>query len=362
MRDLLGCPLLHNRSDDPQKHLICPGRPRCCSGVELSSTCRRGLRVGSTRADDGCVFRLRVLPILVLVALSAPFAGEVPAYAASHRAVLAFGAAASRARAAGSNDPSTLIGSAPPPASLPGWHRVFADDFSENVPMGQFPSAVSSRWWAYPNGWLDTTRAGEYDPQSTVSVHDGMMDIDLHALGTASLVAAPVPRIPGASAQYGQLYGMYAVRFRADRIRGYKTAWLLWPDDNRWPQDGEIDFPEGNLTDNFCGYVHYEHGTAANDQAQVCGSSTYQEWHTAVLEWTAGRVVFALDGRVLGSVTQRIPDTPMHFVLQTENATWGPAAGPSDSGHVYIDWVAIYRAAELPHGPFSARSLGTRHL
>jgi len=51
--------------------------------------------------------------------------------------------------------------------------------------------------------------------------------------------------LPGAvGKEGGLLYGRYAIHFKADPVPGYKTSWLLWPDSEKWPQDGEIDFPE----------------------------------------------------------------------------------------------------------------------
>ena len=94
------------------------------------------------------------------------------------------------------------------------------------------------------------------------------------------MVAALLPKVPG-STRNGQKYGRYAVRFKADPIDGYKIAWLLWPDSRVWPRDGEIDFPERNLV--------------SDNVMEVTWSSS---------------------GRHRRS--PRVPNTPMHWVLQTE--------------------------------------------
>ena len=49
------------------------------------------------------------------------------------------------------------------------------------------------------------------------------------------------------------------------------------------------------------------------------------------------------DGRTLltGSTSDRVPNTPMHLVLQTESEIFSPAS--ADSGHLYIDWVSVYK-------------------
>jgi beta-glucanase (GH16 family) len=177
-----------------------------------------------------------------------------------------------------------------------------------------------------------------------VSISGGVLNMFIHTEGGEHLVAAPIPKVT-ASSKYGQLYGRYAVRFRADALPGYKTAWLLWPDSERWPGDGEIDFPEANLDETIKGYVHHAGATSGSDQDAFATSARYPDWHTAVIEWTPGKVVFTLDGQVIGQTTNRIPSTPMHWVLQTETALSGPAPSNSTQGNVQIDWVAVWARA-----------------
>ncbi len=229
-----------------------------------------------------------------------------------------------------------------PVGDLPGWDQVFVDDFATNVPLGSFPAAVSSKWTAY-NGFSDTSGHGTYSPGKVISVNGGLMNMHLHTENGTHLVAAPLPKIPGhASAYEGLTYGRYAVRFRAQQtanLTGYKTAWLLWPDSNDW-NEGEIDFPEGNLSGTMNAFMHHR----GNPQAQEAYSTqaTYATWHTAVIEWTPQSVRFILDGVTIGNDTNTayLPNTPMHWVLQTETTS----SGPSDTaaGNVQIDWVAIW--------------------
>ena len=157
------------------------------------------------------------------------------------------------------HDPS---GETMPVGNLPGWRQVFADDFRTAVPLGRFPAAVAQRWWAYPTSYHDTSNHGTYDPGRTTRISGGLLRIHLHTAGGRARVSAPVPRIPGTARRSngspgGLRYGRYSVRFRADPVAGYKTAWLLWPDSGRWPADGEIDFPEGNLNSTIGAYLHH---------------------------------------------------------------------------------------------------------
>ena len=237
----------------------------------------------------------------------------------------------------GPADPS---GVAMPVGNRPGWRQVFTDDFTGNVPLGDFPAAVSAKWGGY-DGATDTTGNGTYVPGQVVSIHNGMMDLYLHTANGVHLVAAPEPVIPGAGPGGGLTYGMYEVRFKAQPVPGYKTAWLLWPDSNQW-SDGEIDWPEGNLNATMGAFMHHVGDPEAQDAYLT--SATYGTWHTATIEWTPSAVTFLLDGKVTGSSTgtSLIPRTPMHWVLQTETQLSGGPPSDSAAGHVDIDWVAVY--------------------
>ena len=222
-----------------------------------------------------------------------------------------------------------------PVGDLPGWHQIFSDDFTTSVPARSFPSAVSSKWSAYLDGWPDTTRIGTYYPDY-ISWHDGLMDLPIGWDGAHFISQAPVPKLPT------MLYGRFAVRFKSGSLWGYKTAWLLWPNSGNWPYDGEIDFPEGSLNGVICAFMHRQGATSGSDQDAFCTSVIQAgAWHTAVIEWRATNLSFYLDGRLIGQSTNRIPNTAMHWVLQTE--TDGTTPSKTAMAHVYVDWVVAYQ-------------------
>jgi Glycosyl hydrolases family 16 len=101
---------------------------------------------------------------------------------------------------------------------------------------------------------------------------------------------------------------------------------LVWTDSGVWPRNREIDFPEGYLDGYMCAFLHHQDGTWAGDQDAACSTVTYASWHTAVVEWMPSRTNFYLDGNLLMASTSRAPNTPMHWVLQTDTA---PAANPA---------------------------------
>jgi hypothetical protein len=252
-------------------------------------------------------------------------------------------------------------GVAVPTGNLPGWKQVFRDNFTTSVPAGGFsncslgktiltsdcaglPASVGSQLFAYPDGWPDH-HSGQYMPSQVLSIHNGMLDYYLHTSPSGiHEVAAVVPKIPGGVGGNGLQYGAYAVRFKAQTISSYKTAFLLWPDSEVWPADGEIDFPEGDLDGYIDAAMHMMGGTSMASQDPFETKVGYSSWHTAVIEWTPTICRFILDGRVVGSSTSLIPSTPMHWVLQAETVR-GAAPADSISGHIYVAWIAAYTRA-----------------
>jgi hypothetical protein len=222
-----------------------------------------------------------------------------------------------------------------PVGNLPGWTQVFADDFTKPAALGSFLTTYGSTWGAYPSPWPDTSGNGRYDPAKTLSAAGGLLDIYLHSENGIHYVAAPEPKLPTMT------YGRYSIRFQADAAPAYKTAWLLWPDDGIWPAHGEIDFPEGNLDQNISGFAHWASTSGGQDAFPT--SATYATWHTATTEWTPGKIVFILDGKVIGTSTKLVPSAPMHWVIQTETQLSGGAPANTTSGHVRIDWATAYR-------------------
>jgi beta-glucanase (GH16 family) len=125
----------------------------------------------------------------------------------------------------------------------------------------------------------------------------------------------------------------------------FHWSWLLWPNSNVWPRDGEIDFPEmDSNSGSTSAFMHWLNATSGSTaDAYNMKVPAYGAWHTAVIEWLPTRCSFYLDGNLVGSSTNtsHIPNTPMHYVIQFNGA--GSTPDNATQGHVYIDWVAIYK-------------------
>jgi hypothetical protein len=270
---------------------------------------------GSVRLALGCI---------VLIGLTISSQRGLPSPTA-HAAVVDSATAAS---------PS---GQAMPVGDLPGWHQIFADDFITPVATGSFPGTVYGNTWSvYANGSSDTSGNGQYAPSRVLSVANGLLSWYVHTENGVHLVAAALPKLPTMT------YGRYSVRFRADMVYGYKTAWLLWPNSGNSSTEGEIDFPESctGLDGVICAFLHR---TFSSGRDYFGTGATYGAWHTATIEWTPGKCSFLFDGQTIGTSTSGVPTTAMHWVLQTETATWGEGAPSSTAaGTVQVDWVTAY--------------------
>jgi hypothetical protein len=235
--------------------------------------------------------------------------------------------------------PAGPSGESMPVGDLPGWHQIFTEDFTTSAAVGSFMSVYGSRWNVYLDGWPDTsgknrgTNSGYY-PSKVISVDNGVLNEFLHVENGTHMAAAILPKVPG------QLYGKYTVRFRSDSIHDFKTAWLLWPDNEGWPGNGEIDFPEGRLDKTIAAFLHHQGARSGNDQDAFTTGTTYTSWHTASIEWLPTGTNFILDGKLIFSSTTRIPSTSMHYVLQTESCL--DCTYDNSSGNLQIDWVVVY--------------------
>jgi hypothetical protein len=220
--------------------------------------------------------------------------------------------------------------------------------FNESTPLGAWPGPIAARdWRSREAGYSDSSGRGTYNSDKTVTEHEGLLDFYIHSEGNNRYVAAPI-------ALLGDTYGQrISVCMRADRIPGYKLAFLLWPGDGDGNSQGEIDYPEGKLVADGTAnaFMHYDPKPAGdpNKDAYETNAST-ADWHLYTIEWHPGSsanqvddyAAFYIDGRLIGRSTgSLVPDGPMHYVMQMETYLSGQDLPPPASGHVLIDWVTI---------------------
>jgi beta-glucanase (GH16 family) len=123
----------------------------------------------------------------------------------------------------------------------------------------------------------------------------------------------------GLSQKFGQTYGRWVVRARMEAGNGYGPAILLWPDSEKWPEDGEIDFaemPKGDRKE----VIMTTHWGKNNSQKSKGVKGDFTQWHTFTIDWLPDRLVFSIDNEEQWRVTdpEAIPTKPMHLAIQND--------------------------------------------
>jgi len=213
------------------------------------------------------------------------------------------------------------------PAGNPsGWKQVFRDDFAG--------SSLGSGWG---DPYDDANRKASH-----VSVGGGVLTIAGYQDG-GRWVGGGVSNWP-----LTRTYGKWEVRFRIDKHDELSYTLLLWPDQG-WPP--EIDFAEdaGGDRSTTSATLHYGPN---NSQIQKQRSADFSQWHTLGVEWTAGKLVYTLDGAAWATVTgSQVPSQPMWLGMQMDNGGCSrgyvkcPLVGTPARSVMQVDWVAVYAPA-----------------
>lgn len=327
-----------------------------------------------------------------------------------------------------------------PTADFYPWKRIFSDNFLVNAPRGTFADKDKYGTTWHSRGWdwdadprnasvaptVDSMHRGIYSSARTLEVSNGLLDIWPHKAqgpqfgangkleggewkevvgkpwqAERPYVAAITPYVLG-NGKSAMRFGRYTVRFKVEypktasgqnnytAAKGYKTAWLLWPRSEAWPRDGEIDYPEGDLSTNYFSAFHhwtcnnstsgpnpeecktFKEGTGVQYQEGFERIASYSDWHTATIEWKNGRINFLLDGQLARShyahprdatTTKRVPGTVPHpdpnvkaeellmrWILQTETELNDEYIPATSEAHIKVDWVVVWKYEPCP-GP-----------
>jgi hypothetical protein len=212
----------------------------------------------------------------------------------------------------------------------PEWKRVTTEDFD---------TFREDAWSRYDSeGGLGY---GLRKP-SAISVTDGLLHIT--ARGNVS---------GGMSHDLDRTYGRWEFRARTDLGRGFGSAILLWPESERWPQDGEVDIMEVPAEDRT--QAHFIVHFLRNGGDRVYGTSVdddFSQWHTFAVDWLPDRIVWYVDGVERFRVTDRniIPRKPMHIAMQFDQGPskdWikAPDVTTPAAFSLQVDWLRVYAPA-----------------
>jgi len=230
-----------------------------------------------------------------------------------------------------------------PVGDLPGWKQTFKEDFTKDAALGQVGAVYGQSIRGY-DGFSDTSGHGTYAPDRVLSVKDGKLNYAVHSENGRHLVAAPT-----LNDYKGQTYGRYSIRFRADSMPGYKIAFLQWPSSDQW-NEGEIDWPEGNLDDGMMRPALAVPGTYKDGtmkfvpDREMFAKTSAKDWHVATTEWTPSGMKWYWDGELVASSTEK-PSTNFRWTLQAETEINGRIPANDVKGNIEVDWATSYSYA-----------------
>lgn len=257
----------------------------------------------------------------------------------------------------------TMRGATPPPATTPppttpppaGTGTEAATKFGWGTPIAagsdefNYVGAPGSKWHQAGECWPANGTVVQGRCASRATVDGNKLVMDGRADGKAPWVAA----------KFGQRYGKWEARVRSYHTAGNNgRTWhpllIIWPDSDRWPQDGEYDFLENGAPGQQCAesFIHFPHNPGTTQQQfkreTNCGAPL-SEWHNVAFEWTPQHVKGFIDGVEwfsysggANSTRRNIQDMPSgHLTIQLDNFT-----GTNMSPAKYeVDWVRTYSGA-----------------
>jgi beta-glucanase (GH16 family) len=249
-------------------------------------------------------------------------------------------------------------------ASIDWGAPVFTDNFSG--------TALGKSWNVYdsPTGKNPRTR-------DSVRVRGGYLQLIGHHEKPYGDVSG------GISDNTDRLYGRWEVRFRADAGAGYEPVVLLWPKDDKWPVNGEIDMaeiwdPQRHGAGEF---LHLGKDVKHFIGQRIPATVNFTRWHTIAVDWLPDHVTFWLDGKAQWTVKRGVgkgnyvPSTPFHLALQNDAGCASGGCKPDKHTPkeviMDVDWIKVYAAPRLaavtataysPNGGYLATSDARGHV
>jgi hypothetical protein len=220
------------------------------------------------------------------------------------------------------------------------WVPVFNEDFDTTAALGQFRNTYVNRFHLNNEG-----EGGKYFGDQTVTAQNSLMDVYFHHINGAD--AGFAGRFLNPNGEWAFKGGRFDIRYRVTGSpEGYGAAFMLWPQSEIWGE-GEIDYPEGELTSSQ-GLNQHALGSNPGSKTLMAGNvANWSDWHTASIEWVPGvSMRYYMDDKLVGTEINpsNVPTTEHAWIIQAAaNNESVDGAPDSSSGHLQIDWAVAYK-------------------
>lgn len=238
-----------------------------------------------------------------------------------------------------------------------GFKLVFSDEFEQT--NYSFPDTTKWNWHSrYPGIWSRWISSSS----EVVFIKDSMLVC--RAVPNINLLADTARMLTGAINTKGKFsfkYGRIDVRMKTNLIQGNFPAVWMRPANNKDSRYGEIDIVEmfGNQKKAF--HAIHSHRTYTLQKKDIPSSYNEDvnvaEWHVYSVEWSKKKVIWLVDGVVVGEYKKKRNrkmkkegqwtfDRPFYIIL---NQSVGDNSRPFfrvDTNAVYetnFDWIRVYQ-------------------
>jgi beta-glucanase (GH16 family) len=275
--------------------------------------------------------RLTLPGVLLIPLLPLPVAGVLPAEVTPLHA----NSASSSPRAAAADLKPAL-----PPDRQDGWELTFHDEF-DGAKLD--PTKWNDQYW---HGRTHSNNELQYYAPDGYEVGQGRLRFkgEKRKMGGMNYTSGMITSLD----HFSQTYGLFEIRAKFPKGKGYWPAFWLLPITKEWPP--EIDILEilGHETNKVYFTTHWRDAAGKHQSKgdSFTGPDFSTDYHTFAVEWKPGECIWYVDGVERYRSTTGIPAEPMYIIANLAiGGDWpgNPDATTRFPGFMDIDYIRVYR-------------------
>jgi beta-glucanase (GH16 family) len=227
-----------------------------------------------------------------------------------------------------------------PPDQQKGWVLTFHDEFDGD-------KLDTTKWNdQYWHGRTHSNNEQQYYAPDGYEVSKGRLRFkgEKRSMGGKTYTSGMITSLD----HFSQKYGLFEIRAKFPKGKGYWPAFWLLPITREWPP--EIDVLEilGHEPEKVYFTTHWR-DAAGKHQGKgfnYTGSDFSADYHTFSVEWKPGEVIWYVDDVERARSTAGVPDEPMYVIANLAvGGDWpgNPDATTRFPGYMDIDFIRVYQ-------------------